>query len=246
MPYVNGCGPDLTEMEQSMLQPMMSLGFRRLIQMGALAAVFNVSGTAGDASAKETIKLVAFGDSLTAGYGVAPQDAFPVQLQAALGARGLKVEVVNAGVSGDTASAGLERFDWAVPEDADAVIVELGANDALRGIDVKATAKTMDAIMTRLAARKMPVMVAGMRAPKNWGDAYASAFDAMFPALAEKYNALLYPFFLDGVVMERSLNQGDGIHPTAAGVKVIVERILPKVEELIARVGVPGKAAAVK
>lgn len=227
-----------------MIHRRSALRFRNLLQMGVLMAGFNVA-LAGAVFAKETIKLVAFGDSLTAGFGVAPGDAFPVQLQKALAARGHNVEVMNAGVSGDTASAGLERFDWAVPEDADAVILELGANDALRGIDVASTAQTLDVLMARLAARKLPVLVAGMRAPKNWGDVYAARFDAIFPALAAKYDALLYPFFLDGVVMDRALNQGDGIHPTGPGIKVIVERILPKVEALIARV-VAVKAAMVK
>jgi len=219
-----------------MFQQVLSFPFYRLVQMVVVVALFNAGGLAGSAAAKDAIKLVAFGDSLTAGFGVALRDAFPAQLQAALNARGHKVEVVNAGVSGDTASAGLERFDWAVPDDADAVILELGANDALRGIDVAATTKSMDAIMGRLAARKLPVLVAGMRAPKNWGDSYAAQFDAIFPALATKYDALLYPFFLDGVVMDPALNQGDGIHPTAPGIKVIVARILPSVEALIGRV----------
>jgi acyl-CoA thioesterase I len=228
-----------------MFRQTMALRFRHLVQMGVLMAAFNAASV-GAAAAKDVIKLVAFGDSLTAGYGVAASDAFPVQLQKALTARGHKVEVINSGVSGDTASAGLERFDWAVPDDADAVIVELGANDALRGIDAKSTAATMDALMAKLAARKLPVLVTGMRAPKNWGDVYANEFDAIFPALAAKYNALLYPFFLDGVVMERTLNQADGIHPTTKGVAIIVERILPKVEELLARIDKPGAAAAVR
>jgi len=228
-----------------MFQQVLSFRLSRFVQMVVAVALFNAGGLAGSAAAKESIKLVAFGDSLTAGFGVAPRGAFPAQLQAALIARGHKVEVVNAGVSGDTASAGLERFDWAVPDDADAVILELGANDALRGIDVAATSATMDAIMRRLAARKLPVLVAGMRAPKNWGSGYAAQFDAIFPALVKKYDALLYPFFLDDVVMDAALNQGDGIHPTGAGIKVIVARILPQVEALIARVAAV-RAAAVK
>ena len=161
-------------------------------------------------------------------------------------AKGFNVEVVNSGVSGDTASAGLERFDWAVPEDADAVIVELGANDALRGLPPEQTRDTLDKLLTKLAARKLPVLLTGMRAPKNWGDDYANNFDAIFPALATKHGTLLYPFFLDGVVMDRSLNQGDGIHPTGKGVAVIVSRIQPKVEELIAKVNPSAATAAAK
>ena len=151
-------------------------------------------------------------------------------------ARGHKVEVVNSGVSGDTVGAGLERFDWAVPSDADAVILELGANDALRGVDPKQTRASLDTLIAKLKALKLPVLIAGMRAPKNWGEAYASEFDAIFGNLAQKYGLLLYPFFLDGVVLNPALNQADGIHPTGKGVVIIVERILPKVEELMAQV----------
>jgi acyl-CoA thioesterase I len=207
---------------------------RDLAQMALLIVIVNLL-TATAPNAKDTMKIIAFGDSLTAGFGVAPTDAFPAQLERALVANGHKVEIVNAGVSGDTAGAGLERFDWAVPSDAAAVILELGANDGLRGIDPKRTRDTLDMILAQLKARKLPVLIAGMRAPRNWGDAYAAEFDAMFPALAEKYGAIHYPFFLDGVVMDPALNQPDGIHPTAKGVAVIVERILPKVIELIDR-----------
>ncbi|MEQ1697371.1 MAG: arylesterase [Hyphomicrobiaceae bacterium] len=220
---------------------------RSFVQMGVIVAAIN-AGQAGAAMAtgSNTIKLVAFGDSLTAGYGVRPGEAFPVQLEAALRAKGLNVEVVNSGVSGDTASGGLDRFDWAVPEDADAVILELGANDALRGVPPEQTSATLDKLMSKLAERKLPVLLAGMRAPKNWGDDYAGKFDAIFPILAAKHTALLYPFFLDGVVMDRTMNQGDGIHPTGKGVAMIVSRILPKVEELIAKVSNAGSATAAK
>lgn len=200
-------------------------------------ALLLTTGWGAMAEAKDRIKIVAFGDSLTAGYGVAPDDAFPAQLGRAMAARGHKVEIVNGGVSGDTAAAGLERFDWAVPEDADAVIVELGANDGLRGVDPAATRATLDQILVRLAARRLPVLMAGMRAPKNWGEAYAVRFDAMFGELAAQHGALLYPFFLDGVVLDPALNQADGIHPTAKGVAVIVARMLPTVEALLGKVG---------
>jgi acyl-CoA thioesterase-1 len=212
--------------------------FRRLcgplagLTLMALALV----ATTGTAMAAKKLKIVAFGDSLVAGFGVKPSEAFPVQLEAALKARGHDVEIVNSGVSGDTAAGGLERFDWAVPEDADAVILELGANDGLRGVDPASTKATLDAILTKLSARKLPVLLAGMKAPRNWGDAYTTAFDAMYPALAEKHGALLYPFFLDGVALERDLNQPDGMHPTGKGVAEIVRRILPLAEQLISRV----------
>ena len=220
--------------------------------MGVIAVAINAglggaAMAAGGEKGKDKIKLVAFGDSLTAGYGVRPGEAFPVQLEAALRAKGLNVEVINSGVSGDTASAGLERFDWAVPDDADAVILELGANDALRGVAPEQTSMTLDKLLTKLGERKLPVLLAGMRAPKNWGDDYANKFDAIFPTLASRHNALLYPFFLDGVVMDRSMNQGDGIHPTGKGVAVIVSRIQPLVEELIAKLNTSaGTAAAAK
>lgn len=196
--------------------------------------------SAKDASVKDTITIVAFGDSLTAGLGVAPADAFPAQLERALRAKGLKVDVINSGVSGDTVAAGLDRFDWAVPETADAVIVELGANDGLRGFDPAQTRAALDDLIGRLKARKLPVLLTGMKAPRNWGEAYAVKFDAMFQELADKHGLLLYPFFLDGVVLDRALNQGDGIHPTAKGVAEIVARITPKVEELVARAQAAG------
>jgi acyl-CoA thioesterase I len=181
------------------------------------------------------VQIVALGDSLTAGYGLPNGDAFPTKLQAALKAKGIDAAVANAGVSGDTASAGLERIDWSVPDGTGAVIVELGANDALRGLDPAVTRKALDAILTRLASRRLPVLFAGMKAPLNMGADYASAFDAIYPALAVKHPVIFYPFFLDGVAADAKLNQGDGMHPTAAGVDVIVARILPSVVELVAK-----------
>ena len=143
--------------------------------------------------------------------------------------------MTNAGVSGDTSSGGRDRLDWSVPEGTEAVILELGANDALRGIDPQRTRAALDAIVQRLVARHIPVLLAGMRAPPNMGADYAQAFDAIYPDLAAAHAVIFYPFFLDGVAAERGLNQGDGLHPTAAGVDVIVARLLPKAEELIAR-----------
>jgi len=179
------------------------------------------------------VTIVVLGDSLTAGYGLAPGKAFPDQLQAALAARGHDVEVINAGVSGDTASGGLARLDWSVPADADAVIVELGANDALRGIDPRVTHQALSEIVRRLKERGQAVLLAGMLAPRNMGDAYAEAFDAIYPEIAEQEDVALHPFVLEGVATQAALNQGDGIHPTAEGVARIVEGILPSVEALI-------------
>jgi len=182
------------------------------------------------------VRIVAFGDSLTAGYMLKPNEAFPVQLAEALKATGATVEIANGGVSGDTTAAGLARLDWSIPAGTDAVILELGANDALRGIDPKVTRANLDAILTKLRDRNIEVLLAGMKAPKNMGATYEAAFDAIYADLAEAHGALLYPFFLDGVALDSKLNLDDGLHPTGEGVGVIVARILPKVEELITRV----------
>jgi acyl-CoA thioesterase-1 len=180
-----------------------------------------------------TTNILAFGDSLTAGLGLAPDEAFPVRLEAALKARGHDVRVLNAGVSGDTTAAGHERLQWALTEDVDAVIVELGANDALRGMSPAGTSAALASILAELKTRKLPVLLAGMKAPRNLGPDYAEQFDPIFPKLAETHGVLFYPFFLDGVAADPSLNQPDGIHPSAKGVDVIVERILPLVEQLV-------------
>jgi acyl-CoA thioesterase I len=176
------------------------------------------------------------GDSLVAGYQIAARAAFPAQLERALRAKGLAVEVANAGVSGDTTTGGLARLDWSVPEGTDAVILELGANDMLRGIDPKIPLGALDEIVNRLKSRRVEVLLCGMQAAPNLGQDYARTFDSIYPDLAAKYGLLLYPFFLDGIVTDPKLNQHDGLHPTEAGVAVIVERILPKVEELLSRV----------
>jgi acyl-CoA thioesterase-1 len=181
------------------------------------------------------LHIVALGDSLTAGYGLAAKDGLVPRLQAALSAKGLAVEITNAGVSGDTASDGLARLDWSVPQGTDAVILELGANDMLRGIKTEITRATLDAILQRLAARHIAVMLCGMRAAPNLGDDYVRAFESIYPDLATKYGVIFYPFILDGSAGDRKLTQADGLHPNPDGVGVIVERILPKVEELIAK-----------
>jgi acyl-CoA thioesterase-1 len=187
-------------------------------------------------AADKPVKIVVLGDSLTAGYGLPVQSAFPTKLAAALKAKGVAVEIANAGVSGDTASGGLARLDWSVPDGTDAVIVELGANDALRGIDPKITKTALDSILSKLKARHIAVLLAGMLAPPNMGVEYGRDFNAIYPALAKTYDAIYYPFFLDGVAANPKLDQADGMHPNAQGVDVIVARIMPKVEELIARV----------
>jgi acyl-CoA thioesterase I len=186
-------------------------------------------------AADQPVKLVVLGDSLTAGYGLPAKDAFPAKLDQALKAKGVAVTVINAGVSGDTASGGLERLDWSVPPGTDAVILELGANDMLRGIDPKLTKTALGKILDRLAARHIPVLLAGMKAAPNMGPDYAKEFDAIYPALASTHPVVFYPFFLAGVAADPKLNQVDGMHPTAPGVDKIVADILPQVETLIAR-----------
>jgi acyl-CoA thioesterase I len=185
-------------------------------------------------------RILAFGDSLTAGYGLPADQAFPVRLQARLQADGRDVRIINGGVSGDTTAGGLSRLDWALGDKPDYVLVELGANDMLRGIDPKVTAANLDKILARLTADGTKVMLFGMRAAANWGDDYRRAFDAIYPALAEKYKVPLYPFFLDGVALDPSLTQPDGLHPNERGVAILVDRIAPSVERLLAGDAMPG------
>ncbi len=186
------------------------------------------------ARAAPPIQIVALGDSLTAGYGLSAKDGFVPQLQAALSKNGVAAVIANAGVSGDTASDGLARLDWSVPQGTDAVIVELGANDMLRGIKPEVTRAALDAILRRLTQRHIAVLLCGMRAAPNLGADYGEAFAAIYPELAATYGVPLYPFFLDGVAADPSFTQHDGMHPSPAGVGVIVRRILPKVEGLVA------------
>jgi acyl-CoA thioesterase I len=188
------------------------------------------------AAAERPIKIVALGDSLMAGYQLPESAAFPAQLERALKAKGVAAEVVNAGVSGDTSSGGLARLDWSVPQGTDAVILELGANDMLRGVDPKVTRAALDEIIVKLKARGIAVLLCGMRAPPNLGPDYGRVFDAIYPELVARHGVLFYPFFLEGVAADIGLNQRDGMHPTADGIGAIVERIGPKVAELISRV----------
>jgi acyl-CoA thioesterase I len=216
----------------------------RRVAIATMAATIGGIVAAGMARSAPTadrpITIVALGDSLTAGLGLASQDAFPAKLQKALAAKGLAVTIADAGVSGDTTSGGLARLDWSVPAGTDGVILELGANDALRGLDPAVPRASLEAILRRLKERGIPVLLCGMLSPPNLGADYARTFNAIYPDLARIYDAVFYPFFLDGVAGQRRLNQGDGLHPTAAGVDVIVAGILPKVEELIARIRAKG------
>jgi acyl-CoA thioesterase-1 len=179
------------------------------------------------------VKMVVLGDSLSAGLGLPGASAFPARLQNALKNKGISVDMINAGVSGDTSSGGRDRLDWSVPEGTQAVIVELGANDALRGIDPAVTRAALSEILTRLKARKISVLLCGMLAPPNYGSDYATRFNAIYPELAKAFGVPLYRFFLDGVASDARLNQADGIHPTAEGVDVIVENIMPAVQALV-------------
>lgn len=208
--------------------------FRDLLpRISALFAILGIVLGADFAMARQ-IQLVALGDSLTAGYLLPAEQAFPAVLERELRAKGHDVTIINGGVSGDTTTGGLERLDWTVPDGTDGVILELGANDALRGIDPNVPRAALREIVTRLESRKIKVMLAGMVAPRSMGTTYIEAFDSIYPSLAKEKGLILYPFFLDGLVEKPQLLQQDGLHPTAEGVEEIVRRILPKVEEFIA------------
>jgi acyl-CoA thioesterase I len=198
--------------------------------IGVLAAIQTGSVAA---APDRTLRIVALGDSLTAGFGLPQSAAFPAVLERALKARGRRVEIINAGVSGDTASGGLERLDWSVPDGTDAVILELGANDMLRGIDPAVTRQALESIVTRLKGRGIRVMLAGMYASRNLGPGYAQRFDAIYRDIARQHGLVFYPFFLEGVAGQRQLNLPDGLHPTAQGVEMIVQRMLPSVETFL-------------
>ena len=209
--------------------------FRSIIFACAAALTVVIAPLSEVSAQSRPIRLVALGDSLSAGYGLPQEAAFPVVLERALKAKGRNVEVANAGVSGDTSSGGLDRLDWSVPDGTDGVILELGANDMLRGLDPALTRRNIDAIVERLKARNIPVMLAGMYASRNLGPDYVQKFDSIYPDIAKKHDLVLYPFFLDGVAGERSLNLPDGLHPTARRIEIIVERTLPSVERFLAR-----------
>jgi acyl-CoA thioesterase-1 len=202
---------------------------------GAIIVAFFVALLAAPVNA-QPIKIVAFGDSLIAGFGLKANDAFPAQLEIALKKRGYDVEIANAGVSGDTSAGGLSRLDWSIQDGTQAVILVLGANDMLRGMEPELARKNIGEVIARLKARRIEVLLAGMRAAPNLGADYAARFNPIYEELAKEHDILIYPFFLDGVAGERDLNMSDGIHPTPKGVSLVVERILPSVESLIERV----------
>ena len=210
---------------------------RSFVHMLVLGMLLMAAGTAfaQTSAARETkpIKMVVLGDSLSAGLGLSASSAFPARLQKSLEVKGIAVDMINAGVSGDTTSGGRDRLDWSVPEGTEAVILELGANDALRGIDPRVTRAALTDILTRLKARRIAVLLCGMVAPPNYGSDYSARFNAIYPELAKSFGVPLYPFFLEGVATAARLNQADGLHPTAEGVDMIVKNILPTVEAFL-------------
>jgi len=208
--------------------------FAHMLVLGmALMAANPAFAQAPAAGAGKPIKMVVLGDSLSAGHGLSASAAFPARLKESLKIKGIGVDMINAGVSGDTSSGGRDRLDWSVPEGTDAVILELGANDALRGTDPKVTRAALTDILARLKARKVAVLLCGMLAPPNYGSDYSARFNAIYPDLAKSFGVPLYPFFLEGVAADARLNQADGLHPTAEGVDVIVKSILPTVEAFL-------------
>jgi acyl-CoA thioesterase I len=208
--------------------------FAHLLVLGlALMAAGTASAETPAIAPARPIKMVVLGDSLSAGLGLPATAAFPARLQKALKSKGIEVDMINAGVSGDTTSGGRDRLDWSVPEGTEAVILELGANDALRGVDPKVTRSALTDILTRLKARGTAVLLCGMVAPPNYGSDYSARFNAIYPELAQSFGVPLYPFFLEGVATEAKLNQADGMHPTAEGVDTIVRNILPTVQAFL-------------
>ncbi len=204
-----------------------------LMRRLAAVAVVMALGVSSGAAAERPVRLLAFGDSLVHGYGLPAGATFPEQLEAALRQRGFAVEVINGGNSGDTTAAARARLAWSLVPRPDVALIELGANDGLRGLEPAATYDNLDAILRSLAAEGVPALLAGMLAPRNLGAEYAAEFDAVFPRLADEHGVDYYPFFLDGVALQPALNQADGLHPNEAGVAVIVERILPSVIRLL-------------
>jgi acyl-CoA thioesterase-1 len=213
-------------------------GPRRMIMHILVSVILLMTGQIASAQSPDVkmakpIKMVVLGDSLSAGLGLSASAAFPARLQKSLDAKGIAVDMINAGVSGDTSSGGRDRLDWSVPEGTEAVIVELGANDALRGIDPNVTRSALTDILTRLKARNIAVLLCGMYAPPNYGSDYSARFNAIYPDLAKSFGVPLYPFFLEGVATDAKLNQADGMHPTPEGVDVVVKNILPTVEAFL-------------
>ena len=204
---------------------------RRLVNCAVALLAFLLLTNA--ASSAAPARILALGDSITAGYGLPPEEALPVRLEQRLRADGFDAAVINGGVSGDTTAGGLARLDWVLGERPQYALVALGANDALRGLDPGAAYRNLDRILARLAAAGVKPLLVGMKAPTNWGRDYQVAFDAIYPKLAAKYRVPLYPFLLEGVALDARLNQGDGLHPNPAGVAVIVDHLAPLVEALL-------------
>lgn len=206
---------------------------RRMLRLGVAAALLLMLSCVRPSAAANPPQILVFGDSLAAGFGLPLEASFPARLEARLAADGTRARVLNAGVSGDTTAGGLARLDWALADKPDLVILELGANDALRGIDPDTVRANLDAMIGKIRASGAKLLLAGMRAPPNWGEAYKKRFDALYPELAKAHGVELYPFFLDGVAMEPALNQPDGLHPNARGVAAVVDRIAPYVAKLL-------------
>jgi acyl-CoA thioesterase I len=206
--------------------------FVHILVLGVVLMTAGTGFAQAGADAKP-IKTVVLGDSLSAGLGLSAPAAFPQRLKKALESNGIAVDIINAGVSGDTSSGGRDRLDWSVPDGTQAVILELGANDALRGTDPAVTRSALSDILTRLKARGIAVLLCGMVAPPNYGSDYSARFNAIYPDLAKSFGVPLYPFFLEGVAGDTRLNQADGMHPTAEGVDVIVKNILPTVQAFL-------------
>jgi acyl-CoA thioesterase I len=243
--------PSETARETSLPNPMPrsrpgGYGYRRAFLQLSAALLLGALSCPARLAAKETLplKIIAFGDSLVAGFGLPSDATFPSVLEKTLRAEGYHVTVINAGVSGDTASGGQARLDWALGDGADGVILELGANDMLRGVDPEVTKAALDAILGELKARNIKALIAGMKAASSLGQDYKTRFDAIYPGLAKKYDAPLYPFFLEGVAGDPALKLGDGLHPNPAGVERIVKGILPNVRAFVDQFG--AKAARSK
>jgi len=200
---------------------------------GLHIAVIVASLTFAVAASARTISLVGFGDSLMAGYQLPPGDGFPEKLQAALKAKGVDISIANAGVSGDTTTGGLARIDWSIPDGTDGVILELGANDALRGIPPQESEKNLDQMIARLKERGIAVLLVGMLAPPNMGGDYAAQFNSIYQKLAQKHGVALYPFFLDGVALDAGLKLDDGMHPNSKGIDVMVEKMEPAITQFL-------------
>lgn len=217
--------------------PALRIKIIRMVVISFIAG-FMLFFAGAQTSAQERPQLMVYGDSLVAGYGLPPEQSFPSQLQAALESQNIQIEVLNAGVSGDTTAGGRSRLEWSLADKPDGIIVVLGGNDMLRGLDPQAAFDNLDAILSKLNSAQIPVLLCGMLASVNLGAEYQQVFDAIYPKLAAKHDVLLYPFFLDGVALLPELNQRDGIHPSPQGVAVIISKMQPHIDQLLVQMGV--------